>query len=207
MSELNGTRAGVDWLGRARWLVAATAGYNLIEAVVAAAAGVAAGSIALLGFGLDSLIELAAAVMVLVRLTAERRGRSGERLERTEARVRRFVGATFFLLGTYVVLRAAGDIWSRHEPSESVTGIVLAAVSTMVMPLIARAKLSAARALGSRALRAEALETLACAWLSLALLLGLLANAIFGWWWADPVAALAMVPWLFREGREAWEEE
>jgi divalent metal cation (Fe/Co/Zn/Cd) transporter len=196
-----------DWLRQASWLVGGTALYNLIEALVAIGAGVAAASVALVGFGLDSVIELAAGVMVLLRLEAERRGRGGERLERTESRVRRFVGVTFFLLALYVVLQAGSNLWFRQRPAESMLGIGLAVASTVVMPAIAWAKLRAARALGSRALRAEAMETLACAWLSLALLIGLAAHAALGWWWADPLAALAMVPWLVHEGREAFEDE
>jgi divalent metal cation (Fe/Co/Zn/Cd) transporter len=187
--------------------VGGTAAYNLLEALIAIGAGVAAGSIALVGFGLDSVIELAAGAMVLLRLDAERRGRSGERLERTEARVRRFVAVTFFLLAAYVVIQAGANLWLRRVSEESTIGILLAFASTLVMPGIAWAKLRAAAALGSRALRAEAMETLACAWLSIALLLGLGAHALLGWWWADPVAALVMVPWLLREGREAWENE
>lgn len=199
--------APTDWLARAQWLVAGTAAYNLLEAAVAIGAGAAARSIALVGFGLDSVIELAAGALVFLRLRAERQGESGERLEQTEARVRRFVAVTFFLLAAYVVVQAGANLWWRRMPEESTIGILLAAASTLVMPAIAWAKLRAARALGSRALRAEAMETLACAWLSIALLLGLAARARFGWWWADPVAALAMVPWLLHEGRESWEDE
>jgi len=199
--------APTDWLARAEWLVAGTAAYNLLEAAVAIGAGAAARSVALVGFGLDSVIELAAGAVVFLRLRAERQGRSGERLEQTEARVRRFVAVTFFLLAAYVVVQAGANLWWRRVPEESTIGILLAAASTLVMPTIAWAKLRAARALGSRALRAEAMETLACAWLSIALLLGLAARAWFGWWWADPVAALAMVPWLLHEGRESWEDE
>lgn len=208
-NEMTETRAArtVDWLGRAMWLVGGTAAYNLAEALVAITAGAKAGSIALVGFGLDSVIELAAGVPVFLRLAAERRGQDPERLERTEARVRRFVGVTFFLLAAYVVIQAGANLWLRRVPEESLVGILLAAASTVVMPAIAWAKLRAAAALGSRALRAEALETLACAWLSVALLLGLAAHAALGWWWADPAAALVMVPWLLREGREAWEDE
>lgn len=207
MPEFRRKRMEIDWLRRATWLVGGTAAYNLVEALVAIGAGVAAGSIALVGFGLDSVIELAAGAMVLLRLIAQRRGRSEERLEQTESRVRRFVAITFFLLALYVLIQAGADLWLRHIPDESIVGIALAAASTVVMPTIAWGKLRAARALGSRALHAEALETLACAWLSVALLLGLGAHALLGWWWADPVAALVMVPWLLHEGREAWEEE
>lgn len=195
------------WLRRAVWLVGATAAYNLVEAGIALWAGVAARSIALVGFGLDSGIELAAAAMVFRRLHAQSRGLEGAGLERVERRVRRFVGVTFLLLALYVLVQAAVLLWQRQAPGESALGIGLAIASTAIMPLIAWGKLRAAAALESRALRAEALETLACAWLSVALLLGLGANALLGWWWADPVAALLMVPWLLHEGREALEDE
>lgn len=196
-----------DWLARATWLVGATALYNLVEAGLAIGSGVAARSIALVGFGLDSIIELAAGTMVFLRLRTQQRGADAERLERTEERVRRFVGITFFLLAAYVTVQAAVILWRRAAPEESALGIALAVASTIVMPLIAWGKLRAADALGSRSLRAEAKETLACAWLSVGLLIGLGANALMGWWWADPVAALAMVPWLVHEGREAFEDE
>jgi len=189
------------------WLVAGTMAYNSVEALVALWAGLAAGSIALVGFGLDSVIEMAAAVVVLWRMTIEGRGANTERVGVAEARVRRFVGTTFFLLAMYVMARSAWALWTHDTPSESIVGIVLAGVSLSVMPLIAFAKFKVADAVGSNALRAEAKETLACSYLSFCLLLGLAANAIRGWWWADPVAAALMVPWLVREGMEAFEED
>jgi divalent metal cation (Fe/Co/Zn/Cd) transporter len=195
------------WLRIALVLVALTAAYNALEAVIALAAGLRAGSIALIGFGLDSVIELAAALAVLYRMEAERRGAARERVEHAERRVRRFVGWTFVLLAGYVTLEAALGLWQREAPRESVLGIVLAAVSLGVMPVLAWGKLRTARALGSRALVAEAKETLACAYLSACLLLGLVLHAVLGWWWADPVAALAMVPWLLHEAREAMEDD
>jgi divalent metal cation (Fe/Co/Zn/Cd) transporter len=193
---------------RARWhrialrLVAGTMAYNVAEAVVALASGVAAGSIALVGFGLDSLIECAAAGALLWRLRVEARGANPETVEAAERKVHRIVGGTFIALAAYVTLEAAVTLLGVEPPGESVVGIVLAAASLTLMPLIAWGKLRAAAALGSRALRAEARETLACAYLSATLLVGLLANALAGWWWADPVAALLMVPWLVREGLE-----
>lgn len=166
-----------------------------------------AGSIALVAFGLDSVIEMAAAGVVLRRVALERRGRSPADVEASERGVRRFVGVTFFLLAAYVVGEGGWTLWHAEAPDESLFGIVIAAASLVVMPLLAWGKIRAARRVGSRSLEAEAKETLACAWLSLALLLGLVGNAAAGWWWADPVAALLMVPWLLREGREAFEEE
>lgn len=191
-----------NWHRIALRLVIATLAYNVIEAVISLAAGVEAESIALLGFGLDSVIECAAAGLLLWRLAVEARGADAETVERTEHRVHRFVGFTFILLAAYVTLQAGWSLWKQDAPAESVVGIVLAAASLVIMPLVSWGKLRAAREIGSAALRAEAKETLACSYLSFALLLGLAANAAFGWWWADPVAALLMVPWLVKEGRE-----
>jgi divalent metal cation (Fe/Co/Zn/Cd) transporter len=195
------------WIRRSLWLVAGTMVYNALEAVVALWAGVAAGSIALVGFGLDSVIELAAATVVLWRLLIEVRGTDSQRVTRAESRVRRFVGATFLALAAYVLIQSAWGLWAGDAPEESVVGLALAVVSLVVMPLIAWGKLRAAEAIGSGALRAEAKETLACSYLSFCLLLGLAANAAFGWWWADPLAALLMVPWLIREGLEGFEQD
>lgn len=183
-------------------LVVATMGYNLVEAGVALYAGIAARSIALVGFGLDSVIELAAAAVLLWRLRVEAAGADHETVERTERRVRRFVGATFVALALYVAGQSGWTLWTRAAPAESTLGIVLAAASLVIMPLVAWGKLRAARELHSGALHAEAKETLACAYLSLTLLLGLVLHATLGWWWADPVAALLMVPWLVKEGVE-----
>lgn len=189
------------------WLVVGTMVYNAVEAVVALWAGVLADSVALVGFGFDSVIELAAASMLLWRLSLEARGRGAAVVERAEQNVRRFVGVTFFLLAAYVVLQSIWVLWAQDAPAESLIGMILAFVSLMLMPLIALWKLRVAAVINSAALRAEAKETIACSYLSFCLLLGLLANAIAGWWWADPVAALLMVPWLIREGIEGFEEE
>lgn len=189
----------------ALWLVGVTVGYNAVEAAIALWAGVGAGSVALVGFGLDSVIELAAGVAVLARLSAEFGRTARDRVAVLEHRVHRFVGWTFLLLAAYVTVEAVATLWLRDGPAESVVGLGLAALSLVLMPLLAMGKLRMAAALASRALRAEAKETLACAYLSACLLVGLGANAAFGWWWADPVAALAMVPWLVHEGREALE--
>jgi len=193
---------GPKLLRRALWLVGLTLAYNLVEAAIAIWAGTAAGSIALLGFGLDSVIECAASAVLLWRLSVELRGDDEERVETAERRSRRFVGLTFLVLAAYVVVESVVTLVTGDHPRPSVPGIVLAAVSLAVMPLLAWAKLSTAKRLGSGALEAEAKETLACAYLSFTLLVGLVLNAAAGWWWADPVAALAMVPWLLREGVE-----
>jgi divalent metal cation (Fe/Co/Zn/Cd) transporter len=182
------------------WLVAVTILYNLAEAAVALWAGLQADSIALIGFGLDSVIEVAAAVVVFIRVKAESRVQVGTRIARMERRVERFVGATFIVLALYVAGHSIWILQIRQAPSESPIGIILAVISLIIMPLVAWGKMRAARSIGSRALNAEARETLACSYLSLCLLMGLLANVTLGWWWADPVAALFMVPWLAREG-------
>ena len=118
-----------------------------------------------------------------------------------------FVGVTFILLALYVTAQAGWVLWTQDAPEESAIGIALAATSLVIMPLVAWGKLRTARELGSAALRAEAKETLACSYLSFTLLLGLVANATAGWWWADPLAALLMVPWLVKEGRDALSAE
>lgn len=196
-----------NWTRIGLWLVGATMGYNAIEAGLAIWAGARADSIALIGFGLDSIIELGAASVLFWRLGVEARGAGEEVVEAAERRVHRFVGATFFALAAYVLALAVWTLSGHGHPEESLVGIVLAAASLVVMPLVAWGKFRAAREIPSPALAAEAKETLACSYLSFALLLGLAANALAGWWWADPVAALLMVPWLLHEGREAFEED
>lgn len=191
-----------DWARIGLWLVGATMAYNVVEAGVALWFGASAESIALLGFGLDSVIECTAAGVLLWRLSLAARGADPERLERAERRVHRFVGATFFALAAYVTAQASLTLWRAEPPGESIPGIILAAASLVIMPLVSLGKLRAAREIPSAALRAEAKETLACSYLSFTLLLGLGANALAAWWWADPVAAMLMVPWLVREGLE-----
>jgi divalent metal cation (Fe/Co/Zn/Cd) transporter len=186
----------------ALWLVSVTLAYNIVEALVALWSGAQADSIALFGFGLDSVIETAAAAILLWRLRMEAGGAEPARVERAEARAMCAVGVTFLLLAGYVGVQSVRSLLGQAHPGESVAGIILATFSLVLMPLLAWAKLRTARHLGSAALRAEAKETIACAYLSLALLLGLGLNAAAAWWWADPVAALLMVPWLLREGIE-----
>jgi len=196
-----------DWRRIALWLVAATQVYNIIEAGVALWAAAAARSIALLGFGFDSLIETAAAGAMLYHLWWETQGRDTEAIEGRERAVHRFVGVTLLLLAVYVVGQSAWTLWRHEAAAESVVGICLAAASLVIMPVVSFYKLRAAREVGSRALAAEAKETLACSYLSFCLLAGLVANAVAGWWWADPLAALLMVPWLVHEGLEGFEGE
>jgi divalent metal cation (Fe/Co/Zn/Cd) transporter len=194
--------ARARWTRIGLWLVGATMAYNSIEAIVGIWSGIAAGSVALVGFGLDSVIEIIAAGALLWRLNLEAGGASHEAIESGERRVERIVGATFLLLAVYVTAQACWALWTREAPAESLVGIVLAVASLVIMPLVAWGKLRAAAAIGSTALRAEARETLACSYLSFTLLAGLLANSIAGWGWADSVAALLMVPWLLKEAAE-----
>jgi divalent metal cation (Fe/Co/Zn/Cd) transporter len=182
-----------------------TVGWNSLEAVVAVVAGLAAGSIALVGFGLDSVVEVLAGSMLLWRLRMEVAHAHGEceETEQAERRALRFVGATFFLLAAYVTYESGRKLANQERPEESLLGLALAVASLILMPLLALAKLKVARALASRALAADAKETAICSYLSLALVVGLGANALWDWWWADPVAALAMVPLMLKEGTEA----
>ena len=190
------------WLRIGLGLVIATMLYNIAEAVIALWAGSRAASIALIEFGLNSLIELSAGGILLWRLRLELRGVAAERVARADRRVHQFVGASFIALAVYVLGQASWMLWRQAAPDASPIGIILACLSLTIMPLVSFGKLRAAAVVGSRALRAEAKETLACSYLSLTLLLGLGANAALDWWWADPVAALGMLPWLIKEGRE-----
>ncbi|MEK7818154.1 MAG: cation transporter [Actinomycetota bacterium] len=198
-----------SWLRRAVWLEYFTVGWNVIEAGVAIAAGIMAGSIALIGFGLDSLIEVTAAGALLWRLRKELR--LGQEISEDdhsalERRALLVVGITFFALALYILIDAGYNLITDREAEESIVGIVLAAVSLAVMPVLALLKQKTARALESSALASDAMETWICSYLSLVLLAGLVLNAAIGWSWADPVAALAMLPLIIKEGWEALEE-
>lgn len=184
---------------RSLFLNYSTLAYNSLEGLVAIAAGLAAGSIALVGFGLDSLIEVSASLAALWRLYHDDDERHRARAEQVTLRI---IGALFLALAAYVTVDALRALYTRSAPDESLVGIVLAALSLGVMPLLARAKGRVALALGSGALVAEARQTLFCTYLSAILLAGLLLNAAVGWWWADPIAALVMVPIIAKEGVE-----
>lgn len=179
---------------RGRRLEYLTVVWNLLEAAWAIGAGLWAGSIALVGFGVDSLIETSSGVILLWRL---RDGGRGEAREKTALRL---VGWSFLALAAYVAYDAVHALVFREPPDESLPGIVLAALSLAVMPLLARAKRRVAAGLQSRAMHADSRQTDICAYLSAILLGGLGLNALLGWWWADPVAALVMAPIIFREG-------
>jgi divalent metal cation (Fe/Co/Zn/Cd) transporter len=181
-------------LARGRRLEYLTIAWNSFEAAVALISGVLAGSIALVGFGLDSVIETASAVILLWRFRA---GSDGERRERT---AHRLVGVCFLLLAAYVAIDSVHAIWSRIEPRRSLPGILIAVAAVIVMPLLGRAKRRIARQLHSGALHADSRQADFCAWLSAILLCGLLLHALLGWWWADAAAALLMTPVIAREG-------
>lgn len=193
----------IGLLRHALRLEALTIAWNVLEAAIAITAGILAGSIALVGFGLDSVIETVAAVALYWRLRAELTGTDGPELERVERRALQVVGFTFLVLAAYILYEAGSTLWFREAPEPSPVGLVLASLSLIIMPLLAFAKLRAGRRLESRALIADSKETFVCSYLSFALLLGLGANAAFGAWWADPVAALLMLPWVVKEGLEA----
>jgi divalent metal cation (Fe/Co/Zn/Cd) transporter len=189
------------------WLVAFTIVYNILEGIVAIVAGWLAGSVALVGFGLDSTIETLSAVVVFIRLYGEYRGKSPDGQLITERNAEKFVGGTLFALCGYILFHSVSLLARQEPPGESLVGIVLAGLSLVIMPILAMAKRRTGRALGSRALIADSVETLVCTYLSFTLLLGLGLHTLLGWWWADPVAALIMVPFIFREAREAWSGE
>ena len=184
---------------RGRWLEYLTIGWNSLEAIIAIGAGLVAGSIALVGFGLDSIIEVSSGAALLWRLHMD----APEKRERSERIALKLVGISFLLLAAYVTFDAAQSLITRETPEASYIGIGLAALSLVVMPLLARAKRKVAASINSRALQADSRQTDICAYLSAILLGGLLLNALFGWWWADPVAALVMTPIIVKEGIEA----
>ena len=180
--------------------------WMLVEAGVSVAGGLHAGSVSLLAFGIDSLIEIASALLLVWRLTVElRRGQHfAESAERSASRI---AGALLLALAAYVVGAAAWKLWTGRGESFSWPGLVVTALSMPVMALLARRKLAVAEGLASRALRADAMESVTCGWLSLVVLAGLIVQALTGAWWVDAVASLGVVWFLLREGREAWRGE
>ena len=178
-----------------------TVAYNLAEGVISILLGVLARSVALVGFGLDSFVEALSGGVMVWRFR-QAGSLSEEEEERREARAIKLVGWTFLILGGYVLYESVTKLYYREAPEGSLWGIVLALVSLIVMPGLAHLKRRTGEAIGSASLVADSKETLACAWLSLALLLGLGLNYLFGLWWADPVAGLVIVVFLLREGYE-----
>lgn len=174
--------------------------WNSLEGIVAVIAGAMAGSISLVGFGFDSFIEVTSGGALLWRMSAEADERRRERIEKVALKI---VGGCFLLLSAYVSYEGAADLLRRRAPEQSLLGIILACVSLIVMPLLSRAKRKVGRGLQSAAMHADARQTEFCTYLSAILLAGLLLNAAFGLWWADPVAALVMVPIIAKEGIDA----
>lgn len=188
---------------RGIYLSAFTVAWNIVEGVIAIASGILAGSVALLGFGIDSFVESTSGIVVGWRFSYEMSGRSQEKTEKAELWAARITGSLLLLLALYLVVDSGRRLFGfGREPDPSRIGIALTIISLIIMPVLAKAKLKLAGKLGSKALRADAYETIACAWLSLTTLVGLILNATFGWWWADPVAALVLVPLIVREGIE-----
>jgi len=184
---------------RGRRLEYFTVVWNTLEGLIAVVAGVIAGSISLVGFGIDSFIEVTSGSVLLWRMAVDS---DVHRRETNEKRALRIVGTCFLLLAAYITHESILDLWSKRAPEHSIAGIVLACVSLIVMPLLSRAKRKVGRALGSAAMHADAKQTEFCTYLSAILLAGLLLNILFGLWWADPVAALIMVPIIAKEGIE-----
>jgi divalent metal cation (Fe/Co/Zn/Cd) transporter len=192
--------AGLAHLRRRASLLAwATIGYNVVEGVVAIAAGAAAGSVALVSFGLDSAVEVLSAVAVTWQFAG-----GGRFAEQRERRTLRFIAVAFFALAAYVVVDSVRALAGGTDPDASPVGIVLAAASLVVMPVLTVAKRRTGRALGSASVMADSTQTLLCTYLSAVLLVGLLLNAVLGWGWADPLAGLVIAAVAAKEGVEAW---
>lgn len=198
--EIHDPRAAL--VRRGLWLVAASVAWQVLEGAVSVAAGLAAGSVALLAFGIDSVVELSSDLVVAWRLRVEGRGGCAARIEAVERRAARLTGGLLLVLAAYVTVDAGRRLLGfGGQAEESPVGIGITAAALLVMPLLARAKLQVAEALDSRALRTDAYEAICCTWLAGTTLAGLALNALLGWWWADPAAALVIVPMLIREGR------
>jgi divalent metal cation (Fe/Co/Zn/Cd) transporter len=190
-----------DAVRRARWLNAATIGWNGIEGVVAIAAGLVAGSVSLVGFGFDSAIEVSAALILTWRLAQERKEGCTQTADATATKA---IAVSFAVLAAYVSVEAVRDLATGSEPEASVVGVVLAGLSLVVMPFLARAKARLAPVLGSTAAAADAAQTNLCALLSAVVLVGVGANWLLGWWWADPLAGLGIAALAAVEVRRTW---
>jgi divalent metal cation (Fe/Co/Zn/Cd) transporter len=177
-----------------------TIGWNILEGLIALIAGGIASSISLVGFGIDSFIEVTSGSALLWRMTVDAEEETRERNERLTLRI---VGTCFLVLSSYIAYEAISNLVTRKAPERSISGIILACVSLVVMPILSRAKKRVGKELGSAAMHADARQTDFCVYLSAILLFGLLLNAIWGWWWADPVAAIIMVPIIAKEGLDA----
>ena len=197
MTELAATRKTLAERGKR--LEYFTIAWNSLEGLVAVIAGAIAGSISLVGFGMDSFIEVTSGATLLWRMSVDADEESRERNERLSIRI---VGVCFLALAVYVAYEGVSDLISRRAPQHSIPGIVLACVSLIIMPILSRAKKRVGKALDSAAMKADAKQTDFCVYLSAILLVGLLLNAALGWWWADPVAGLVMTPIIAKEGVE-----
>lgn len=186
---------------RLEWL---TIGWMVIEAAVALGAGIAAGSLTLLAFGLDSFIEIASAGVLIWRLTVELLHWQAFS-ERAEATASRIGGALLFGLVAFIVVGATWSLWTQRPQEVSIAGLIVAALAIPIMTILARRKIALATRLGSRAMRADAMESITCGWLSFVVVVGLAANWLTGWWWVDSVTSLAIVWFVLKEAREAWE--
>jgi divalent metal cation (Fe/Co/Zn/Cd) transporter len=184
---------------RGRRLEYFTIAWNTLEGLIAIVAGAIAGSISLVGFGLDSFVEVTSGSILLWRMSVDADVRQRER---NEQRALSVIGVCFLLLAIFIAYESIADLVSKRAPERSVAGIALACVSVAVMPILSKAKKKVGRALGSAAMHADAKQTEFCTYLSAILLAGLLLNALFGLWWADPVAALTMAPIIVKEGIE-----
>ena len=189
---------------RQRWLTGTTIGWNVVEGAIAVAAGIAAGSVSLIGFGLDSGIEVSAGLILAWRLAQERRAGCKQEADKL---AQRLIAVSFAALAAYVGVESVRDLATADRPDETLVGIVLAALSLAVMPMLARAKRRLAPVMGSRAVEAEAAQTVLCALMSGGLLLGLGANAALGWWWADPLAGLFIASLAAYETVSVWRAE
>jgi len=188
-----------DLVRRGSRLSYVSIGYNLFEAIAALIAGMLARSVALVGFGVDSLIEVSASGVAQWRLRADLDTERRRKAERISSRI---IGVSFLALAAYVAFDGGVALMRRRAPDRTIFGIVVLSLSVIVMPVLARAKRNIANQLASGALRAEAKQTSLCAYLSAIGLAGVLLNVVFGWWWADPIAALLMVPIIAKEGLE-----
>lgn len=193
-----------DIVQRGKRLEHFTIAWNSLEGLVALIAGAIAGSISLVGFGIDSFIEVTSGAALLWRMSVDADAESRERNEKLSLRI---VGACFIALAAYVLYESISDLVTRKAPQHSLPGIILACVSLVVMPILSRAKKRVGTELGSRAMRADARQTDFCVYLSAILLAGLVLNAALGWWWADPASALVMTPIIAKEGFEALKGE
>ncbi len=191
---------------RGVWVDLATICWMLVEASVALVVGFLTHSVSLQGFGIDSIIELVSGGVLLWRLLVEQGGGSGEVVERAERRAAWVTAIALFALALYIVIDSVISLLSRSHAQASWWGIGLAIAAALIMPLLWRGKLHIAGQIGSAALKADAMCSITCAYMSITLLAGLLLNTLFGWWWADPLAALVLVYFIVREGREALHE-